>query len=75
MDHFVNKADAERQIFFEEAANRQGVTPLIIEKDFWVCWTLKRLYQCPDLGPYLTFKGGTSLSKRLSEKFKQERVA
>jgi predicted nucleotidyltransferase component of viral defense system len=63
MDLFSLKANAERQTVFQEAAIRQNVTPIIIEKDFWVCWTLKRLYETKELGPYLTFKGGTSLSK------------
>ena len=36
----------------------------IIEKDFWVCWTLKRLFELQQDGcPTLVFKGGTSLSK------------
>jgi Nucleotidyl transferase AbiEii toxin, Type IV TA system len=35
----------------------------MIEKDFWVCWTLKRLFTLPDPPTGLLFKGGTSLSK------------
>ncbi len=35
----------------------------IVEKDFWVCWTLKSLFALPGEQPKLTFKGGTSLSK------------
>jgi len=35
----------------------------IVEKDFWVCWTLKTLFALPGEQPKLTFKGGTSLSK------------
>jgi hypothetical protein len=40
------------------------VANTIAEKDFWVCWTLKRLFehQTEDV-PTLVFKGGTSLSK------------
>jgi len=34
-----------------------------VEKDFWVCWTLRELFALPGLGRHLTFKGGTSLSK------------
>ncbi len=34
----------------------------IVEKDFWVCWTLKRL-SIAEHSPGLVFKGGTSLSK------------
>lgn len=35
----------------------------IVEKDFWVCWTLQSLFALPGDQPKLTFKGGTSLSK------------
>jgi hypothetical protein len=35
----------------------------IIEKDYWVCWSLKRLFSLDDFRGHLTFKGGTSLSK------------
>lgn len=52
-----------RQLAFEETAARRGLRSTIIEKDFWVCWTLQKLFANPCLGPYLTFKGGTSLSK------------
>jgi len=34
----------------------------IVEKDFWVVWTLKHLYELRN-GPPFIFKGGTSLSK------------
>jgi hypothetical protein len=36
---------------------------VILEKDFWVCWTLKELFRLPTIGEHLIFKGGTSLSK------------
>ena len=35
----------------------------IIEKDFWVCWSLKQLFTLPSFGDHMIFKGGTSLSK------------
>jgi predicted nucleotidyltransferase component of viral defense system len=35
----------------------------VIEKDFWVCWTLNLLNEIPELKGNITFKGGTSLSK------------
>lgn len=74
MDLFAAKDDAERLLLFRETANSRGVTPIIIEKDFWVCWTLKRLYENPELAPYLTFKGGTSLAKAygLIERFSED---
>jgi hypothetical protein len=66
MDDFARRAvvaDNDRLAFITEAAARRDVTPIIIEKDFWVCWTLRRLIETPGLGEHLTFKGGTSLSK------------
>ena len=50
-------------MLIEQAAARQGVVPVIVEKDFWVCWTLARLFSTPDIAPHVVFKGGTSLSK------------
>jgi predicted nucleotidyltransferase component of viral defense system len=53
----------ERRPFFELAAYESQKTFEIIEKDYWVVWTLERLFSLPDLTNHLTFKGGTSLSK------------
>ena len=63
MDDFARRGDDDRLAFINEAAARRDVTPIIIEKDFWVCWTLRRLMSVPVLADNLTFKGGTSLSK------------
>ncbi len=41
MDNFANLKPAERRPYFEEAANRRNSTTTAVEKDFWVCWTLK----------------------------------
>lgn len=49
---------------FDTTAARLGTTSQMVEKDFWVCWTLDALFHgLPDGGPRLLFKGGTSLSK------------
>ena len=63
MDDFARKSAEDRRAYIEEAASRRDLTALIIEKDFWVCWTLKRLMSSELLRGSLTFKGGTSLSK------------
>lgn len=46
----------------------------IVEKDFWVCLTLKELFQLPAIGEHLIFKGGTSLSKvfKVIERFSED---
>jgi hypothetical protein len=53
----------EREIFFRTAAEALKISFDIIEKDYWVVWTLERLFALEDLKTHLTFKGGTSLSK------------
>lgn len=63
MDDFARKPDAERKDVLQESANRMDLAEIILEKDFWVCWTLKRLFSNPEIAQHLTFKGGTSLSK------------
>lgn len=74
MDSFIARPDKERRDILIEAANQRGVSNIIMEKDFWVCWTLRQLYALPELAPYLTFKGGTSLSKAygLIERFSED---
>ncbi len=74
MDKFANKPEQERRDILQEAASRRDLAEIIIEKDFWVCWTLKRLFYNPALSPFLTFKGGTSLSKAygLIERFSED---
>lgn len=64
MDEFAREAPPERSAVFGETGARRGVASIIIEKDFWVCWTLKRLFELQQAdAPKLVFKGGTSLSK------------
>lgn len=63
MKSFARLANAERAVYIEETAARLGLPKGSIEKDFWVCWTLRLLFELPFWGPSLTFKGGTSLSK------------
>lgn len=74
MDDFARRADDDRLAFINEAAARRDVTPIIIEKDFWVCWTLRRLMSVPVLAENITFKGGTSLSKAygIIERFSED---
>jgi hypothetical protein len=52
----------ERRVYIEQAAIRQNLSPVILEKDFWVCWLLGVLFETEFAGS-LVFKGGTSLSK------------
>jgi len=74
MDEFIKKSAAERAPYIEKAAADLGISELIVEKDFWVTWTLKRLFSLSEISDQLTFKGGTSLSKvyKLIERFSED---
>ena len=54
----------DRKDAFDAAASRLDTLPGYVEKDFWVCFALKALYnRRPAAHPGLLFKGGTCLSK------------
>lgn len=59
---FLKLPDDERRLYMEQAATRRNVSPVIMEKDFWVCWLLGILFESEFAGS-LVFKGDTSLSK------------
>lgn len=64
MDNVARLSAADRAALFGETAAGRGVANTIIEKDFWVCWTLRRVFSLPPgKTASLVFKGGTSLSK------------
>lgn len=63
MNNVASMSQQERAELFEQTAANRGFHPAIAEKDFWVCWVLKKLFESRDLAPHLVFKGGTSLSK------------
>jgi len=63
MDDVARLPAADRADLFQVIGTGRGLTSAMIEKDFWVCWALKRLFTLPDPPAGLLFKGGTSLSK------------
>jgi hypothetical protein len=67
-------SQAERSALFTETGAQLGFSAFIAEKDFWVCWTLKQLFEDAALAKLLMFKGGTSLSKafHLIERFSED---
>ena len=63
MDKVARLPAKQRRELFSETAGKMNLLPGLIEKDFWVCWTLKRLFSIPDFRSHLLLKGGTTLSK------------
>jgi hypothetical protein len=76
MQELLKANREERAKYFQEATARSEniKNVIIIEKDFWVCWTLDQIFSNPLLSPHVTFKGGTSLSKcyNIIERFSED---
>ncbi len=63
MNSVVSLTPAQRRELFNAAAQELGFNAPVVEKDFWVCWTLRELFTLPGAREHLIFKGGTALSK------------
>lgn len=63
MNKVANLPKQQRSELFSETATLMKTTNAIVEKDFWVVWTLNKIFSDDRLNKILMFKGGTSLSK------------
>ncbi len=74
MNAFLQLAPSDRLDACLEVQRSMGLDSKSVEKDFWVCWTLRELFSLPSVGEHLTFKGGTSLSKawKLIQRFSED---
>lgn len=61
-ESFLNLKAQEQSQIYRALAPQLARTPVVLEKDVWVCWVLQALFSMPDRLP-MAFKGGTSLSK------------
>lgn len=61
-DPFLQLPQEQRSEALAVAADVSGRPDNILEKDIWVVWTLKAIFDS-HFGEHLCFKGGTSLSK------------
>ncbi len=75
MDTIATWPTAAREELFQDATELLTAiqSPSLIEKDFWVCWLLRRLFLLDHKVPMI-FKGGTSLSKayRVIRRFSED---
>ena len=74
MNSVLKLTPGQRAELFNAAAQKLGIGPVALEKDFWVCWTLRELFALPGIGEHLIFKGGTLLSKvwRAIQRFSED---
>lgn len=59
-NNFLNLSVEEQAGLIKKAGDLFDLPDMIIEKDFWVCWLLEKIFELPI---QMAFKGGTSLSK------------
>lgn len=74
MDKVANLSSNQRKELFQQtAAKMPWFSEPAIEKDFWVCWMLKKLFNS-NIKDAIIFKGGTSLSKifHLIQRFSED---
>jgi hypothetical protein len=75
MNSVIGLSSRDRVNLFSGAAQALGLgNEVVVEKDFWVCWILGRIFACPTMAPGVVFKGGTSLSKvfRVIDRFSED---
>lgn len=74
MERVAAWSASDRAELIREASALKGMPVDVMEKDFWVCWVLHRLFRSPDMARKILFKGGTSLSKvfGLIERFSED---
>ena len=63
MDGYIKLSTENRRRLTEQASERLNLPAASLEKDYWVCWILRELFNIPQWSENITFKGGTSLSK------------
>ena len=59
MKKIANLSSAAREELFLVTAREKALPEAVIEKDFWVCWTLDYLFHDSPWKEHLAFKGGS----------------
>lgn len=70
---FLKLSKRDQQEVFNEIFRQKNLSPIAIEKDWWVVQTLRLIFEMEMAGS-LVFKGGTSLSKAwgMIERFSED---
>ncbi len=74
MKNIARMSDEDHRVLFRNTADKTGLHDAIIEKDFWVCYTLDYLFHRSPWENSFAFKGGTALSRiyHLTERFSED---
>lgn len=70
---WIHLENQQKINLLNQVSNRKGLPAFVVEKDSWVCWVLKAIFQSK-YKDSIIFKGGTSLSKayHLIERFSED---
>ncbi|MEI9945848.1 MAG: nucleotidyl transferase AbiEii/AbiGii toxin family protein [Chitinophagaceae bacterium] len=73
MTELLTLTEEQRRTVFNQAAFLAGLSPEVVEKDWWVTLTLQAIFKT-EYAPHILFKGGTSLSKcwKLINRFSED---
>lgn len=74
MKRIASASENERKAIFLETSKIKNIPAAMVEKDFWVCFVLDKIFSDDFLKNILCFKGGTSLSKvfHVIERFSED---
>lgn len=74
MKKIARMNETDRRVLFTRTAETMDLSPVIVEKDFWVCFMLDYLFHDCSYKTAFSFKGGTSLSKsyHVIERFSED---
>jgi hypothetical protein len=50
MNTFLQLPAERRRFAFQQVDEAMGLQAFSVEKDFWVCWTLRELFTLPGVG-------------------------
>lgn len=73
MINWLSIPDQTKRNAYIEIAEKTGIPPFAVEKDWWVVQTLAIIFEM-EIAEHLVFKGGTSLSKawKLVDRFSED---
>jgi predicted nucleotidyltransferase component of viral defense system len=71
--NFQTLENKNKQLIFRSTADKIGIPPFAVEKDWWITQVLATVFELP-VSSHFVFKGGTSLSKawKLIQRFSED---
>ena len=50
MKEFISLSGEQRRLICKQAESQLNLFAIAVKKDFWVCWTLRKLFELPQWG-------------------------